>query len=343
MTPFFYYEIFIIMINLFKSGTTLSSGTIRRNNFVIGVQEGLSYGPTSTTGFWAGITPPTNGYTIYNNKSDNGPSIFTSTNDANVITTAQKLGGTNINTINDALVWFNGQSDRLVTNIDYPSIVTSGLTYLLDAGFIPSYPRTGATLNDLGSNGNSTSLVNGPTFNSSNDGSIVFDGVNEYGLTANLLNPTTFPNESVFVWFYPTSAGQIVSELGQATIDTGWHDSNIEISSGGVISFATWSGSLTNKVVSTAKSFNTWYQLGFTYSGTTLTAYINGASIGTTTFTRQTTTSLYFGLCAIDSITNMGTAGYAGGRMGNFMFYNRGLSPTEVLQNYNATKNRFGL
>jgi hypothetical protein len=41
MTPFFYYEIFIIMINLFKSGTTLSNGTIRRNNFVIGVQEGL--------------------------------------------------------------------------------------------------------------------------------------------------------------------------------------------------------------------------------------------------------------------------------------------------------------
>jgi hypothetical protein len=230
----------------------------------------------------------------------------------------------------------------MVTNIDYPNIVTSGLTYLLDGGFIPSYPRTGTTWSDLSGNGNSTSLVNGPTFNSSNDGSIVFDGVNEYGLTANLLNPTTFPNESVFVWFYPTSAGQIVSELGQAAINTLWHDSNIEISSGGLISFATWGGNLTNKVVSTAKSFNTWYNLGFTYSGTTLTAYINGSSIGTATFTRQTTTALYFGLCAI-SITNMGTEGYAGGRMGNFMFYNRGLSSSEVLQNYNATKSRFGL
>ena len=171
----------------------------------------------------------------------------------------------------------------------------------------------------------------------------MFDGVNEYGLTANLLNPTTFPNESVFVWFYPTSAGQIVSELGQATINFGYHDSNIEISSGGVISFATWGGNLVNKVVSSAKSFNTWYQLGFTYSGTTLTAYINGASIGTATLTRQPTTALYFGLCAIDSITNMGTAGYAGGRLGNFIFYNRGLSETEVLQNYNAQKGRFGL
>jgi len=331
------------MPNVIASATTVSNGTIKRNNFLIGVDTSVQYGPTSATTFWNGIVPAASGYTVYAQKTVNGPSIRTAANDAELITIAKQYSGTNINTVYDALSYFNSQTNFMVTNVDYPNIVTSGLTYLLDGGFIPSYPRTGTTWSDLSGNGNSTSLVNGPTFNSSNDGSIVFDGVNEYGLTANLLNPTTFPNESVFVWFYPTSAGQIVSELGQATIDTGWHDSNIEISTGGTISFATWSGSLTNKVVSTAKSFNTWYQLGFTYSGTTLTAYINGASIGTTTFTRQTTTSLYFGLCAIDSVTNMGTAGYAGGRMGNFMFYNRGLSSSEVLQNYNAQKTRFGL
>lgn len=331
------------MPNVIASGTTVVNGTIKRNNFLIGVNTSLQYGPTSATTFWNGVVPPSSGYTVYAQKSSEGPSIRTAANDAELITIAKQYGGTNINTINDALSYFNSQTNFMVTNVDYPNIVTSGLTYLLDGGFIPSYPRTGTTWSDLSGNGNSTSLVNGPTFNSSNDGSIVFDGVNEYGLTANLLNPTTFPNESVFVWFYPTSAGQIVSELGQATIDFGWHDSNIEISTGGTISFATWGGSLVNKVVSSAKSFNTWYQLGFTYSGTTLTAYINGASIGTTTFTRQTTTALYFGLCAIDSVTNMGTAGYAGGRMGNFMFYNRGLSSSEVLQNYNAQKTRFGL
>jgi hypothetical protein len=331
------------MGNVIKSATTVSNGTIKKNNFLIGVNTSLGYGPTSSTGFWNGIVPPTSGYTVYAQKATQGPSVRVASNDSELITIAQQYGGTNINTIYDALNYFNGQSNYLVTNIDYPNIVTSGLTYLLDGGFIPSYPRTGATWNDLSGNGNSTSLVNGPTFNSSNDGSIVFDGVNEYGLTANLLNPTTFPNESVFVWFYPTSAGQIVSELGQATINFGYHDSNIEINSGGVISFATWGGNLTNKVVSSAKSFNTWYQLGFTYSGTTLTAYINGSSIGTATLTRQPPTALYFGLCAIDSVTNMGTAGYAGGRMGNFLFYNRGLSSSEVLQNYNAQKTRFGL
>ena len=331
------------MPNVIASGTTVVNGTIKRNNFLIGVNTSVIYGPTSATTFWNGIVPAASGYTVYAQKSVNGPSIRTAANDAELITIAKQYSGTNINTIYDALSYFNSQTNFMVTNVDYPNIVTSGLTYLLDGGYVPSYPRTGSTWSDLSGNGNSTSLVNGPTFNSSNDGSIVFDGVNEYGLTPNLLNPTTFPNESVFVWFYPTSAGQIVSELGQETIDFGYHDSNIEISSGGVISFATWGGSLVNKVVSSAKSFNTWYQLGFTYSGTTLTAYINGASIGTATLTRQPPTALYFGLCAIDSTTNMGTAGYAGGRMGNFMFYNRGLSSSEVLQNYNAQKTRFGL
>jgi len=331
------------MPNFIKSATTISNGTIKRNNFLIAINTSLEYGPTSSTNFWLGITPPSGGYTVYQQKSSQGPSIRIAANDAELIIIAKQYGGTNITTIYDALNYFNGQSNFLVTNIDYPNIVTSGLTYLLDAGFIPSYPKNGTTWYDLSGNGNSTSLVNGPTFNSSNDGSIVFNGDGQYGLTANLLNPTTFPNESVFVWFYPTSAGQIVSELGQATINFGYHDSNIEISSGGVISFATWGGNLVNKVVSSAKSFNTWYQLGFTYSGTTLTAYINGASIGTATLTRQPPTALYFGLCAIDSVTNMGTAGYAGGRMGNFMFYNRGLSSSEVLQNYNALKGRYGL
>ena len=330
------------MPNFIKSATTISNGTIKRNNFLIAINTSLEYGPTSSTNFWSGITPPSGGYTVYQQKSSQGPSIRTAANDSELITIAKQYGGTNINTVNDALNYLNGQSNILVTNIDYPNIVTSGLTYLLDAGFIPSYPKNGATWYDLSGNGNSTSLVSGPTFNSSNDGSIVFNGTNQYALTSNLLNPTTFPNESVFVWFYPTSAGQILSELGQAEINALFHDSNIEISSGGVISFAIWAGSLTNKVVSTAKSFNTWYQLGFTYSGTTFTAYINGVSIGTATLTRQPPTSLYYGLCAIDG-TNMGTTGYAGGRMGNFMFYNRGLSSTEVLQNYNAQKTRFGL
>jgi hypothetical protein len=224
-----------------------------------------------------------------------------------------------------------------------PGIITNRLVICLDAANIKSYPGTGAAWSDLSGNGKTGTLTNGPVYNSGNGGYISFDGSNDYAITTtSLYNPTTFPDESVFVWWYPTAAGNIISELGQATPNAGWHDSNIEISTGGVISFSIWHGGLTNKVTSSAKSFNTWYNLGFTYSGTTLTAYINGESIGTTTFTRETNSVLFYAIAAQDS-TNMGTNAYAAGRCGAFYNYNRALTDTEVVQNYNALRGRFGL
>jgi hypothetical protein len=224
-----------------------------------------------------------------------------------------------------------------------PRIITDSLILCLDAANTKSYPGSGTTWTDLSGNGKVATLTNGPAYNSGNGGYISFDGSNDYAITTtSLYNPTTFPDESVFVWWYPTAAGNIISELGQATPNAGWHDSNIEISTGGLISFSTWHGSLTNKVTSSAKSFNTWYNLGFVYSGTTLTAYINGESIGTTTFTRETNSVLFYAIAAQDS-TNMGTNAYAAGRCGAFYNYNRALTDTEVVQNYNALRGRFGL
>jgi hypothetical protein len=329
------------MPNTIKYSITGDTLSLRKGNYYIGVGD-VPKGPTSDTGHWNGITPPTSGYTIYENKASNGPSIRVPINSATLIDYAGRLyGGTNISTAPQALNYLNGLSTVVCVNRDYETIVTSGLTLCVDAGFTASYSSSGVTWYDVSLNQYNATLVNGPTFNSSNGGSIVFNGVDNYVITENLLNPTTNPNESVFVWFYPTAAGQIISELGQATINSGWHDSNIEVSSAGIFSFSIWHGSLTNRVVSTAKSFNTWYHIGFTYSGTTFTAYIDGVSIGSTTFTRETATSLYYGLCAIDSTTNMGTGAYGAGRMSNFLFYNRALSATEVLQNYNAQFNRF--
>ena len=224
-----------------------------------------------------------------------------------------------------------------------PGIITNRLVMCLDAANIKSYPGTGTAWSDLSGNGNTGTLTNGPVYNSGNGGYISFDGSNDYVITTtSLYNPTTFPDESVFVWWYPTAAGNIISELGQATPNVGWHDSNIEISTGGLISFSIWHGGLTNKVTSSAKSFNTWYNLGFVYSGTTLTAYINGESIGTTTFTRQTNSVLFYAIAAQDS-TSMGTNAYAAGRCGAFYNYNRALTATEVTQNFNALRGRFGL
>ena len=227
-----------------------------------------------------------------------------------------------------------------------PDIVTSGLVLCLDAGNNKSYSGSGTTWYDLIGNNNAT-LVNGVAYNSANGGFLTFDGVNDYVLANNISLNSAFSSTSVshFTWVYPISPGQIVVELGQTTINNGWHDSNIEISSGGVFSFSTWHGTFANKVIST-QSFNAWYYVGFTYNGTTLTAYINGTSVGATTFTRTAPYNngyqTHYALCATDS-TNMGTQGYAGARISRFSVYNRALSAQEIQQNYNAIKGRFNL
>ena len=232
-------------------------------------------------------------------------------------------------------------SKMLGTAFASTGIVTSNLMQYLDAGNVASYPGSGSTWTDLSTNAKNSTLANGPTYSSDGSGSIVFDGTNDYAVNStSLYNPTTTPNESVFIWWYPQAKGNIVSELGQGTPNSGWHDSNIEIATTGVISLSTWHGSLTNKVTSAAQAFNTWYNIGFTYSGTTLTAYINGVSIGTTTFTRSTNTALHYAIAAADS-TNMGTNAYATGKCASFLAYNKALTAAEVLQNYNAINDRF--
>ena len=61
-----------------------------------------------------------------------------------------------------------------------PRIVTSGLVLALDAADRNSYPGSGTTWTDLSGNANNGTLTNGPTFNSANGGSIVFDGTNDF-------------------------------------------------------------------------------------------------------------------------------------------------------------------
>jgi hypothetical protein len=141
------------MPNFIKSATTVSTGTIKKNNFLIGVNTNLEYGPTPSTGFWSGITPPSGGYTVYEQKMSQGPSIRIVTNDTELITIAKQYGGTNINTVGNALNYLTSQPQYMVTNIDYPNIVTRKLAAILDAGFIPSYPESGTTVYDLSGKG----------------------------------------------------------------------------------------------------------------------------------------------------------------------------------------------
>jgi hypothetical protein len=223
-----------------------------------------------------------------------------------------------------------------------PQIVRDGLVLYLDAGNRRSYPGSGTSWTDLTGNGNTGTLTNGPTFDSGNGGNIVFDGVNDFANFSNRVLTNAVTAISCFMWAYPTSGGILLSVLGQATINSGYHHSAIEVGSSGELRMALWAGNLTNRVNSQL-SFNTWNNVGFTYAGTTLTGYLNGSSVGTTTFTwTKPSANIHFGIMALSN-TNMGTGAYGHGNVSSFLTYNRALTATEVLQNFNATRSRFGV
>jgi len=241
----------------------------------------------------------------------------------------------------DGRVLVSGYFDE-ITGI--ANVITSGLILFLDAGNPASYPDAGSTWTDLSIYGNSATLVNSPTFSTTNGGIINLNGSNQYTVSNNLVSQLGASSSiSEFIWVRPTAQGQIVVELGSTTPSSGWHDSNIEINSSGAISMSIWQGSLNNRVTTSNLSFNNWYYVGFTYDGATLTGYLNGTAIGTTTFSRQVNGSNYYYAIGPADSTNMGTNAYLTGSVAVFQMYNRAIQAGEVSQNFNAQRNRFGI
>jgi hypothetical protein len=174
------------MSNPIKYSTGTESLALKKGNFYIGTGD-VGKGPTSSTGYYNGITPPSGGYTIYLNKETGGPSIYTASNDSELIGLTNSIAGTSYTTANECLVYFAGQNDKVVLNRDYEGIVTDGLILNLDAGFTPSYPRSGTTWYDNTLSGVTTSLINGVTFDGNENQSLYFDGSNDYSdVTKNL-------------------------------------------------------------------------------------------------------------------------------------------------------------
>ena len=225
-------------------------------------------------------------------------------------------------------------------------IVSSGLILNYDISNASSYAGSGATVTDLTGSSNAT-LYNSPTYTSTGGGYLTFNGSNQYlGTNTALgskLNPAnTSTIISIFLWAYPMDNGVIVSEIGTTTPNTSWHDSQIEMVSG-TLRFSVWSNN-PGFASTISTPLNNWYYIGFTYNGTVLTGYVNGVSAVTSgTISRATNgANLFYAIAALDS-TNLGDGTYSNMRFGGMQIYNTALTSSDVLQNYNSQKSRFGL
>lgn len=190
-------------------------------------------------------------------------------------------------------------------------------------------------------------VVGSPTFSPSSPGYLNFTGTTSGGpyiLTPNLYTRVGSTNVSIFGWIYATGDGVVVNELGTTAIDSGWRDSVMEIV-GGKLKVRIWSG---GTVTSTASvTDNAWHYVGLTFSGTTLTGYIDGASFGTVTTSRvatdiNTNQSLYYAVSGA-MVTNLGSGSAGNFRLGSIQIYNAGLTAATVTQNFQGSCARFSV
>ena len=107
------------MPNAIKYNTSAETLALKKGNFWIGTGA-VGKGPTSTTGYWNGITPPSGGYTIYLNKVSNGPSIYTVTSDGQLISLTNSIAGASYTTAQQCFDYYYGQTDKMCVYQDYP-------------------------------------------------------------------------------------------------------------------------------------------------------------------------------------------------------------------------------
>jgi hypothetical protein len=141
-----------------------------------------NYGPTSATGYYNGITPPSGGYTVYSLMSGNVPAIWVAHNDSELIDIALTLGSGTVNGAG-AREYLSTLANTWIVNSNPDNIVTKDL--ILDYNFtnLSTYPGSGTTVGDLSGGARNGILYNNPTFNS--NGYFEFDGVDDSITTSN--------------------------------------------------------------------------------------------------------------------------------------------------------------
>ena len=238
---------------------------------------------------------------------------------------------------NNRVIKFGGVLDYAPSIIPTPIIITDGLELYLDASDLLSYPGSGFFWSDISGNGNDGVLMNGPTFNSANGGSIVFDGINDsvesflipsFSLNANL-------GLTISLWVKCSIGDTEACLFSHHTLNVN-NGVRLQIYNG-PLSFTF--GGVADYTTSINISDNQWRNVVATSIGNTALIYINGDLSSTIAIGTMQGIPDTYKIGVIDFVNTY----YLTGNMAQVLVYNRPLSSMEITQNYNATKSRFGL
>ena len=215
-----------------------------------------------------------------------------------------------------------------------PRIVTDGIVLALDAGNTKSYPGSGTTWTDLSGNNNTGTLTNGPTFDSANGGSIVFDGSNDEIICTN--------NASVQI-----TVGTISAWINANNGNTSVHGIIAKQSAWGLFVWGNtlrtydW-GNVAIRDTGITVGNSTWNYVAMSFTETIGTPsnnaiiYLNGTAVLTTTIKHSNHNETV-------QVGEANLSQHFGGKIAQASVYNRVLTASEVLQNYNALKGRYGI
>ena len=227
----------------------------------------------------------------------------------------------------------------VIPSASYLNIVRDGLVLNLDAGYPTSYSGSGTTWTDLSGSGNTGTIANG-TYSSANGGSLVFNR----STYVDLGDPTSLRfgtgDWSVEWWFKANQifygdindSAMFVSKNYATSFEAFFYQGNFAnyVAGGGVstgnISTPTW-------------AINTWYHTVYSKLNGVYNVYQNTVLRG------QTANS--------SNISGTGSSWWIGRRSGGSLgfdgyipivrMYNKGLTATEVTQNFNALRYRYGI
>ena len=225
-----------------------------------------------------------------------------------------------------------------------PSIVTSGLVVYLDAGNTKSYPGSGTVWSDISRNGVNANLTGSPLFTTTALGGLTFStdptwaagGYADIPHSVSIANITTFTlSFGIFSTGTQSSNGASVFHKGNEST-TGFIcepiNDSIRINYGNGSSWF-W------ETITTPLTHNTPAIYDIVYNGTQLKIYKNGVELSSNTV-----------VIAWDN-TNVIRIGRRRGHLQHYLygtiffekFYNRVLTPEEILENFNAARGRYGI
>jgi len=221
-----------------------------------------------------------------------------------------------------------------------PDIVENGLVLCLDAANKFSYPRTGTTWTDLSGNSNTGTLTNGPTFSAGNMGSIVYDGVDDYISGTNNSSLQLLNDLTIGAWVKLGSGGNASQGIFEKMVNIGYSGYGITRQDD---YFKFWTGSsgtfaYTNSNITYSSGNNWYYVVGRRMAGNNRLFINSILQTDSQSPPLSDSGEVYVIGRYYSNIANY----YFVGNIAHVFTYNRALSAIEILQNYNATKSRFG-